>query len=65
MNDIFSFVIGGISLLLIISIIFNFLLSVRIFRLHNKLSNVEGKINLSEEELRSIKTRLEALKGIK
>jgi hypothetical protein len=65
MNDIFSFVIGGISLLLIISIIFNFLLSVRIFRLYNKLSNVEGKVSLSEEELRSIKTRLEALKEIR
>jgi hypothetical protein len=54
----------GLTVLLTISIIFNFLLGTRLYQMTKKLDRIEGGVSLSREEISKLKNRLETLKNL-
>jgi len=51
--------VGGITLLLIISLAFNFILARKLYYTQQRLDNIQSGINSSHEEIAKIKERLE------
>jgi len=58
--DIFKLV----YVLLAVSLILNFLLSVKVFELNGRINKVENRVELSEEEVKQITMRLTRLKEL-
>jgi hypothetical protein len=56
--DIFKLV----YVLLAVSLILNFLLSLKVFELNGRINKVENRVELSEEEVKQITMRLTRLK---
>lgn len=62
MEDLVSFAFGGVYLLIILLFLFNFLISMKVYRVSRRLTTIEGSLNVSTEELRFIRERIERLK---
>jgi hypothetical protein len=64
MEDITSFAFAGIFSMLILSMTFIFLLSIRLYQLGKKLEEIEDVVNITREELDQIIFRLNKLKPL-
>jgi hypothetical protein len=62
MEDLVSFAFGGVYLLIILLFLFNFLISMKVYQVSRRLATIEGSLNVSTEELRFIRGRMQRLK---